>query len=37
MDEAFGLTDRWNELVSEAKRKDNKLLQKKLEFAEVTK
>jgi len=26
MEEAFALTERWNELVSEAKRKDNKLL-----------
>lgn len=37
MDEAFSLLDRWNELVQEAKRKDNRLVEKKLEFASVTK
>jgi hypothetical protein len=37
MDEAFSLLDRWNELVTEAKRKDHKLIEKKLEFASVTK
>lgn len=31
------LIDRWDELVLEAKRKDRNLLQKKLEFASVTK
>jgi len=33
MEEAFSLLDRWNELVSEAKSKDRKLIEKKLEFA----
>ena len=37
MDDAFSLKDRWDELVSEAKRKDSKLIEKKKEFAEVTK
>lgn len=37
MEEAFSLPDRWSELVNEAKKKDRKLLEKKLEFAEVTK
>lgn len=37
MEEAFSLLDRWNELVTEAKRKDYKLIEKKLEFASVTK
>lgn len=36
MEEAFSLMDRWNELVSEAKRKDHQLLEKKKEFASVT-
>ena len=29
MDEAFALLDRWNELVQEAKRKDNRLIERK--------
>ena len=37
MDEAFSILERWNDLVQEAKRKDNKLIEKKLEFASVTK
>lgn len=37
MDEAFSLLDKWNELVTEAKKKDHKLVEKKIEFASVTK
>ena len=29
MDEAFALLDRWNDLVQEAKRKDNRLIERK--------
>lgn len=37
MEEAFSLNERWNELVNLAKKKDSKLVEKKKEFAEVTK
>lgn len=36
LEDAFSLTDKWNELVQEAMRKDNKLNVKKEEFAKVT-
>ena len=36
MEEAFSLLEKWNELVYEAKKKDQKLIQKKVEFASVT-
>jgi len=36
MDEAFGLQDKWNELIIEAKKKDIKLGEEKKKFSEVT-
>jgi len=36
MEEAFSLNERWNDLVTEAKKKDNQLVTKKAEFAKVT-
>jgi dynein heavy chain len=36
MEEAFGLQEKWNELVIEAKKKDIKLGEEKKKFSEVT-